>query len=240
MWRSVCEFASIGQSGQRLVYLSLRDCKTPPPATVLFRFLWPSLAIQRGILNSGRLFSDFWLDLHFFAQTAYSVLSTTQAPGSSPTGRLKNPQPRAILGEDHLQQSTYGLLHPSRCSGDRAAPCEALGPTLETMANFFIRRLRDTQQEKFRWSPQTNTAVALKPADYQDDGEVEAASPYQAWQLLRDQGSGLRVGDVLVAENGQTHICRYSGFETAEWLVTEAELSLRMVPSAESKGDSLL
>lgn len=108
------------------------------------------------------------------------------------------------------------------------------------MANFFIRRLRNSQQEKLRWSPQatTTTVTVLKPADYQDDGQIEATSPYQAWQLLRERGEDLRVGDVLVEENGPTQMCRYSGFEEAEWLVTGPEESQRAASGMEKEGDS--
>lgn len=93
------------------------------------------------------------------------------------------------------------------------------------MATFFIRRLRESQQEKFRWAPQpsTTTAMTLRPGDYRDDGEVEADSPYQAWQLLRQSNRDLRVGDALVDEGGAVHLCRFTGFETAAWAIADME-----------------
>lgn len=108
------------------------------------------------------------------------------------------------------------------------------------MANFIIRRLRDSQQEKLRWSPQatTTTLPVLKPSDYRDDGHVEAISPYQAWQLLRERGEELRIGDVLVEENGATQICRYSGFEEAEWLQVAPDGSQVAAPGNEKEGTS--
>jgi hypothetical protein len=108
------------------------------------------------------------------------------------------------------------------------------------MANFTIRRLRDSQQEKLRWSPQatTTTLPVLKPSDYRDDGQVQAISPYQAWQLLRERGEDLRIGDVLVDENGATVICRYSGFEEAEWLVVAPDGSQMTAPGNEMEGNS--
>ncbi len=63
----------------------------------------------------------------------------------------------------------------------------------------------------------------LKPADYREDGEVEASSPYEAWLALRRDGRDLRVGDVLQEENGQATICKYAGFEPAEWMVVDME-----------------
>ena len=91
------------------------------------------------------------------------------------------------------------------------------------MATFFIRRLREAQQEKLRWAPQQSTpsALPLKPIDYRDDGSIEAGSTYEAWQVLRQSRQGLRVGDVLVEETGRTWICRYSGFEAAEWILAD-------------------
>lgn len=109
------------------------------------------------------------------------------------------------------------------------------------MANFSIRRLRDAQQEKFRWTPQqtTGTALLLKESDYQDDGEVDADSPYEAWLLLRKQQRELRVGDVLVTEgSGTTHICRYSGFEEAQWFVPNLDLQHPLAEQVHSHKDS--
>lgn len=109
----------------------------------------------------------------------------------------------------------------------------------ETMATYFIRRLRESQQERFRWAPQPSTAsaVLLKPGDYREDGEVVADSPYQAWQILRQSNLDLRVGDALMEENGTVHLCRYSGFEAAEWMVTDKEQQVSDAATVSMQGD---
>lgn len=90
------------------------------------------------------------------------------------------------------------------------------------MATFHIHRLRDSAQDKFRWAPQQSaTATLLKPSDYSEDGEIEAQSTYEAWLLLRKEHRELRVGDVLVDVKGGVEICKYAGFEPAEWIVTD-------------------
>ncbi|MCW5966079.1 MAG: hypothetical protein KIT83_18725 [Bryobacterales bacterium] len=90
------------------------------------------------------------------------------------------------------------------------------------MATFYIRRLRDSAQDKFRWAPQQSTAaILLKPSDYSEDGEIDAQSTYEAWLLLRKSNRELRVGDVLVDAKGGVEICKYAGFEPAEWIVAD-------------------
>jgi hypothetical protein len=112
---------------------------------------------------------------------------------------------------------------------------------LRIMARFAIYRLRDTLQERFRWSPKAASSTAtgedlsLKPTDYRDDGSIEAQSPYDAWERLRASGAELRVGDV-VAEVGDevdseianqatceaVWICKFNGFERAQWITAES------------------
>lgn len=85
------------------------------------------------------------------------------------------------------------------------------------MPRYRIHRLRDAQQEQFRWAPHTSGAALVRRKDYREDGWVEAASPYAAWFLLRERGSPLRVGDLLESEEGELRICKYVGFEEARW-----------------------
>ena len=61
----------------------------------------------------------------------------------------------------------------------------------------------------------------MKPKDYGPRGEVEASNEYDAWRAMRDSDDPLRVGDVLEAADGQLRICKYVGFEPAQWLVAE-------------------
>lgn len=92
------------------------------------------------------------------------------------------------------------------------------------MATFLIWRLRDTQQDKFRWSPQQSSATTLlKLSDYREDGSVDADSVYQAWLGLRKENRDLRVGDVLADEKGQLSLCKYVGLEPAEWMIADME-----------------
>ncbi|MCS7314859.1 MAG: hypothetical protein RMI94_03165 [Bryobacterales bacterium] len=85
------------------------------------------------------------------------------------------------------------------------------------MPRYRIHRLRDVQQEQFRWAPHTSGTAVVRPKDYREEGRVEAASPYAAWFLLRERGTPLRVGDLLESDEGELLICKYVGFEAARW-----------------------
>jgi hypothetical protein len=61
----------------------------------------------------------------------------------------------------------------------------------------------------------------VKPKDYEQDGHVEAQNEYEAWRLLRESARPLGVGDLLEAEDGRLRICKYVGFEPAEWAQPE-------------------
>jgi hypothetical protein len=91
------------------------------------------------------------------------------------------------------------------------------------MPVFRIRRVRQSQQEQFRWAPHTTGASLVKPKDYEEAGQIEAPSVYAAWSALRESEAPLRVGDILELENGELHICKYVGFEEAHWVLPEAK-----------------
>jgi hypothetical protein len=61
----------------------------------------------------------------------------------------------------------------------------------------------------------------MKLKDYEPRGQVEAIHEYDAWRLLREEGTPLEVGDLLENENGRLSICKYVGFEPAEWVLPE-------------------
>ena len=61
----------------------------------------------------------------------------------------------------------------------------------------------------------------MKPKDYDPRGEVEALNEYGAWCAMRESDDPLRVGDLLETADGQLRICKYVGFEPAQWLVVE-------------------
>ena len=89
------------------------------------------------------------------------------------------------------------------------------------MPAFKIHRLKDSQFQQFRWAPYVAGAAQVKPKDYEAGGLVEAPSTYAAWSQLRDSGNALRVGDLLESEDGQLRICKYVGFEEAQWTLPE-------------------
>ena len=89
------------------------------------------------------------------------------------------------------------------------------------MPLFRIHRMKDTPRQMFRWAPHTSGASSLKPKDYEPSGEVEAASVYEVWTLLRGTDRALDIGDVLETPSGDLRICKYVGFEEARWIVPE-------------------
>ena len=51
------------------------------------------------------------------------------------------------------------------------------------------------------------------------DGAVDAPHEYAAWGQLRDSGQGIEVGDLLETDNGEMRICKYVGFDAAQWVL---------------------
>jgi hypothetical protein len=92
---------------------------------------------------------------------------------------------------------------------------------MKVMPLFRIHRMKDTPRQVFRWAPHTSGASSLKPKDFEPDGEVEAAGPYEVWTLLRGTDRALDIGDVLEFPSGEIRICKYVGFEEAHWVVPE-------------------
>jgi hypothetical protein len=89
------------------------------------------------------------------------------------------------------------------------------------MPNYRIYRMKDSPRQQFRWAPHLSGSVSLKPKDYDLRGEVQARHEYDAWQLMRESEDPLAVGDLLETEEGQLRICKYVGFEPAEWVLPE-------------------
>ena len=86
---------------------------------------------------------------------------------------------------------------------------------------FRIHRMKDAPRESFRWAAHTGGIATAKPKDYEADSEVEAGSPYAAWQVLRKGDRPLETGDILEDESGALLIAKYIGFEKAQWWVPE-------------------
>ena len=81
--------------------------------------------------------------------------------------------------------------------------------------------MKDSPRQQFRWAPHLSGCASLKPKEYEPRGEVQARTEYEAWQLMRDSEEPLAVGDLLETEDGQLRICKYVGFEPAQWVLPE-------------------
>ena len=89
------------------------------------------------------------------------------------------------------------------------------------MPHFRIYRMKDSPRQQFRWAPHVSGCASIKPKDYELSGEIDALHEYDSWKQLRESNSALQVGDLLEAEDGRLRICKYVGFEPAQWLVPE-------------------
>ena len=98
-----------------------------------------------------------------------------------------------------------------------------------SMANYRIYRMKDSPRQHFRWAPHVSGPAVVKPKDYEPTGQIEAANEYEAWRRLRDSATPLEVGDLLELDQGDLRICKYVGFETAQWALPE----IKTVPPPE-------
>jgi len=83
--------------------------------------------------------------------------------------------------------------------------------------------MKDSPRQQFRWAPHLSGCATLKPKEYEARGQIDARHEYEAWQLMRDSGEPIAVGDLLEADDGQLRICKYVGFEPAQWIAPEAK-----------------
>ncbi|HLI82461.1 MAG TPA: hypothetical protein VKV17_01015 [Bryobacteraceae bacterium] len=90
------------------------------------------------------------------------------------------------------------------------------------MPSYRVYHMKDSLRQQFRYAPHVSGAATVKPKDYEPDGHIEARNEYEAWQTLRESGQPLQVGDLLETPEGQLRICKYVGFEPAQWLQPEA------------------
>jgi hypothetical protein len=89
------------------------------------------------------------------------------------------------------------------------------------MPLYRIYRMKDSPRQQFRWAPHVSGCAAVKPRDFNEDGEIDALHEYDAWRLLRESGTALEVGDLLESAEGRLSICKYVGFEPASWVLPE-------------------
>ncbi len=88
---------------------------------------------------------------------------------------------------------------------------------------FRVYRMKDVPRQQFRWAPHVAGAASVKAKDYEPDGEIQAESDYDAWIRLRASEHPLAVGDLLESEGGALRICKYVGFESANWIIPEVK-----------------
>jgi len=81
--------------------------------------------------------------------------------------------------------------------------------------------MKDSPRQQFRWAPHVSGCANMKARDYEQQGQVEALHEYDAWRILREQGTPLEVGDALESDAGRISICKYVGFEPAQWVIPE-------------------
>ena len=103
------------------------------------------------------------------------------------------------------------------------------------MPLYRIYRMKDSPRQQFRWAPHVAGCAWVKPRDYEQRGQVEALNEYDAWRGLRESGDPLAVGDLVETEAGQLRICKYVGFEPAEWALPEPK---QPEPEPEPAGQS--
>ena len=100
------------------------------------------------------------------------------------------------------------------------------------MAAYRIYRMKEQASQQFRWAPHVSGATQIKRKDYEEAGSIEAANEYAAWQALRDVGTPLRVGDLLESSSDELRICKYVGFDAAQWIAPEVKTGLESAPAA--------
>jgi len=89
------------------------------------------------------------------------------------------------------------------------------------MPLYRIHAMKDSLRQQFRAAPHVSGSAAVKPKDYEMRGVVEALHEYDAWRILRESERPLLVGDLLETDDGQLRICKYVGFEPAQWMLPE-------------------
>ena len=90
--------------------------------------------------------------------------------------------------------------------------------------------MKDSPRQQFRWAPHVSGCASVKPKDYEQQGEIEALHEYDAWKSLRESGHALVVGDLLEADAGRLSICKYVGFEPAQWILPELKTPVDSAP----------
>ena len=105
------------------------------------------------------------------------------------------------------------------------------------MPLYRIYRMKDSPRQQFRWAPHVSGCASPKPKDYEEGGEIEALHEYDAWLKLRESGEALQVGDLLEAAD-RLSICKYVGFEPAQWVLPEPkQQTIEPEPAGQTAGN---
>src|SRR5260370_36035492 len=89
------------------------------------------------------------------------------------------------------------------------------------MPTYRIHRLKDHLRPSFRHGSHPSGRASVKLRDYAPADSIEAVSPYAAFFALRAAGAPLEVGDLLETPEGALSICKFVGFEDADWVVPD-------------------
>ena len=84
------------------------------------------------------------------------------------------------------------------------------------MPSYQIHRLKTRLRSPFRSVPHVSGMANVKPHDYEPGSAIEAPTPYAAFFALKDSAAPLEPGDLLES-GGSLRICKYVGFEEAQW-----------------------
>jgi hypothetical protein len=106
------------------------------------------------------------------------------------------------------------------------------------MPLYRVFRMKDSPRQQFRWAPHVSGPANAKPKDFDPAGEVEALHEYDAWCALRESGKPLLVGDLLESGDGSLRICKYVGFEPAQWILPEPKPESKLPPPVEAESAS--
>ncbi len=93
--------------------------------------------------------------------------------------------------------------------------------------------MKDSPRQQFRWAPHVSGCASVKPKDYDQHSQLEAAHEYDAWRMLRESNQALEVGDLLETEDGRLSICKYVGFEPAQWVLPEPKAHAEPEPAGQ-------
>jgi hypothetical protein len=105
------------------------------------------------------------------------------------------------------------------------------------MPSYRIYRMKEAPRQHFRWAPHVSGAASVKRKDYEENGRIEAANEYAAWDQLRSSRQPLEIGDLLETDTGELRICKYIGFEPAAWLLPPLDPALAQ-ESAEQEAEA--